>query len=71
MYPRLRYDYRDYLFTGQTQTRLLPSLRLEYRRPRLFNLELEVGYEWSRRELSTTDLDVTGYYVRAGYRSQL
>ena len=70
LYPRLRYDYRDYLLTGQTQTRWLPSLRLEYRRPRLFNLELEVGYEWTRRELSTTDLDVTGYYVRAGYRSQ-
>jgi hypothetical protein len=49
---------------------VLPSLRLQYRRARSFNIEFEVGYEWSSRETAAAaDLDSTGYYVRAGYRS--
>lgn len=68
--PRLRYDYRDYRLDGQTQSQILPSLRLGYRNARRFDLEIEVGYEWTRRELALFDLDATGYYVRAGYRSQ-
>jgi len=69
LYPRVRYDYREYALTEQTQTRVLPSLRLQYRRARLFNFELEVGYEWTNREMAAADLESTGYYVRAGYRS--
>ena len=69
VYPRLRYDVWDYHDTGQSQTKLLPSLRLEYRWPRVFSLELEVGHDWTRRELVGSDLESTGYFVRVGYRS--
>lgn len=69
IYPRMRVDYRSIDRNGDTQWSARPSLRLDYRRGRGLQMEFEAGYDWTRREMSTRDLDITGTYVRAGYRA--
>jgi hypothetical protein len=69
IYPRLRIDYRSMDRNGDTQWSARPSMRLDYRRGRGLQLEFEAGYDWTRREMSTRDLDITGTYLRAGYRA--
>jgi len=69
VYPRLRIDYRSMDRNGDTQWSARPSLRLDYRRGRRLQLEFEAGYDWTRREMTTRDLDITGTYIRAGYRA--
>jgi len=69
IYPRMRVDYRSIDRNGDSQWSARPSLRIDYRRGRGLQMELEAGYDWTRREMSTRDLDITGSYVRAGYRA--
>jgi hypothetical protein len=66
--PRLRADYQDWAL-DQTRWRVVPSVRIDWRRSRGLGFELESGYEWSTRESTMQTLDMEGYYVRVGYRS--
>lgn len=70
-YPRLRIDLRSFSRTGDEQTTLRPTLRLDYRLGRRLRFELESGYEWSSREMADRNLDMTGFFIRAGYRASL
>jgi len=69
LYPRLSVDQRKYLDNGQTQLRIRPIMRLDYRYGRRLRLEMEVGYEWTMRETAREDLDMQGLFIRAGYRA--
>ena len=69
IYPRLRVDFRSLERSGDEQWSVKPSLRVDHRYSRGLRFELEAGYEWSRREMATGDLDISGVYVRAGYRA--
>ena len=71
LYPRLRVDLRTFSGTSDEQTRVRPTLRLDYRMGRRIRFELEGGYEWLTREMVTRNLDMTGFFVRAGYRANL
>lgn len=70
-YPRLRMDLRKFSRTGDKQTTVRPTLRLDYRLSRRIRFELEGGYEWSTRDMADRDLDITGLFFRAGYRASL
>lgn len=70
-YPRLRVDLRKFSRTGDEQTTLRPTLRLDYRMSRRIRFELEGGYEWSTRDMADRELDITGLFFRAGYRASL
>ena len=48
-----------------------PTLRVDYRLGRRLRFELESGYERSSREMADRDLDMTGFFIRAGYRASL
>ncbi|MEZ5557950.1 MAG: hypothetical protein R3E86_05310 [Pseudomonadales bacterium] len=69
LYPRMSVDQREYLDSGQTQLRVRPSLRLDFRHSRSLRFEFEVGYEWMQRELANQDIDMQGLFLRAGYRA--
>lgn len=71
LYPRIRMDLRNFSRTGDEQTTVRPTLRLDYRMGRRLRFELETGYEWTTRKMATQDLDMTGFFVRAGYRASL
>jgi hypothetical protein len=71
LYPRLRLDLRSFSRTGDEQTTIRPTLRLDYRMGRRLRFEFESGYEWSSREMAAQDLDMRGLFVRAGYRASL
>ena len=69
VYPRVRLDYRSFDRTDQTQISIIPTLRLDYRRRAKLRFELETGYEWTTRKSPIGELDVSGFFVRAGYRA--
>ncbi len=69
VYPRVRLDYRSFGRTDQTQISIIPTLRLDYRRRAKLRFELETGYEWTTRKSPIGELDVSGLFVRAGYRA--
>jgi hypothetical protein len=71
VYPRVRVDLRNFSQTGDEQTRVRPTLRVDYRMGRRIRLELESGYEWSTRSQASRDIDMTGFFIRAGYRANL
>jgi len=71
LYPRVRVDLRSFSRTGDEQTTVRPTLRVDYRLGRRLRFELESGYEWSSREMADRDLDMTGFFIRAGYRASL
>jgi hypothetical protein len=70
-YPRIRFDYRDFTNTGDSQWTVAPSMRLDYRPTRNMYLEFEAGYDKTQRDSQTQmqQLDVIGYYFRLGYRT--
>lgn len=70
-YPRLRVDLRKFSRTGDEQTTVRPTLRLDYRMSRRIRFELEGGYEWSSRDMADRQLDISGVFFRAGYRANL
>ncbi len=69
LYPRFRVDHRDFVRNGDEQWTFRPSLRLDYRMSRRFRFELESGYEWSERDIADRSVDMTGLFLRAGYRA--
>ena len=69
LYPRVRIDHRAYHQTDQTQVSIVPSIRVDYRRSNRLRFELEAGYQTTSRETVTADIDISGLFVRAGYRA--
>jgi hypothetical protein len=69
LYPRIRFDYRDYDAIGQDQWTVAPSFKLDYRPRRSVFFELEAGYDHSVRSMPVDDMTMDGYYVRLGYRT--
>ncbi len=70
-YPRIRVDYRDFTNTGDSQWTVAPSMRLDYRPNRNTYIELEAGYDKTRRDsnIELQEMDIIGYYFRLGYRT--
>lgn len=71
LYPRIRLDLRNFSRTGDEQTTVRPTFRVDYRMARRLRFELESGYEWSSRKMANRNLDMTGFFIRAGYRASL
>jgi hypothetical protein len=69
IFPRIRFDYRDYSDLGQTQWTAAPSLLVNYRPRSGMYFELEAGYDETQRQMAAQDMNIVGYYVRFGYRS--
>ena len=69
LYPRLRVDYRNFDDSGDTQWSARPSMRVDFRYSRAVRFELETGYMWTTRDMATGNLDITGLFIRAGYRA--
>ena len=71
LYPRFRVDHRSFERNNDKQWSLRPSLRLDYRLSRKIRFELEGGYQWTTREMLDRELNITGVFIRAGYRASL
>ncbi len=69
IYPRLRLDRRSFDRTGDKQWSVRPSMRLDYRPSRRLRFEFETGYLRTTRTMVNRDLDISGFFVRAGYRA--
>ena len=69
LYPRIRVDYRNFDSSGDTQWSARPSMRVDFRYSRRIRFELESGYQWTTRDMATRSLDITGFFIRAGYRA--
>ena len=67
--PRLRISRRDIDRNDSQQWIASPSLRMLYRFARRYELELEVGGEWSNQETDTETFDYNTYFIYAGYRA--
>jgi hypothetical protein len=68
VYPRLMVSQRNYETSSQTQLRIKPSLRFDYVGFNRFRFEAEVGYDWNTTETISRDIDMTGLFLRVGYR---
>ena len=70
-YPRIRFDYRDFTNTGDSQWTIAPSMRLDYRPTRNMYFEFEGGYDKTQRDSQNQmqQMDIIGYYFRLGYRT--
>jgi hypothetical protein len=66
--PRLRVDNRHILSDSSDEWLYTPGLRIQYRRSRKLRIELEVGKQFSQRELAGTDLDRESYFLNLGYQ---
>ena len=67
--PRLRFSRRDIERTGSEQWIATPSLRMLYRFARRYEVELELGGEWSNQKTDTESFDYNSYFIYAGYRA--
>ena len=61
---------RNYETSSRTQFRVKPSLRVDYSGFNRFRLEAEVGYDWNTTETIIRDIDMTGLFLRVGYRAR-
>jgi tetratricopeptide (TPR) repeat protein len=67
--PRLRIALRENLLDSSTQTTVAPSFRLLLNAKRRYRLELELGRDWTQRDLGTGSLQDSGaYFFNLGYR---
>lgn len=70
--PRIRVDFQDAVDADSEEWRFRPSLRMDYRWRRRLHLELEIGGEWTSRDVTLAFGEETqtteGYYVSIGYR---
>jgi len=64
--PRFRYEIRDY-DDGRDITRIKPSIRVNYRRSRNWQFELQFDWEDKDTDSSTLSESETSYYLHAGY----
>jgi hypothetical protein len=67
--PRLRFSQRDIERTDSKQWIAAPSLRMLYRFARRYEIELELGGEWSSQKTDTETIDYNNYFIYAGYRA--
>lgn len=67
--PRLRLSLREVERTDSDRWTASPSLRLLYRFARRFELECEVGGQWSNEKTADRSYDYSAYFVYAGYRA--
>ena len=65
--PRLRFDLRQNKSDSSKQVTTAPSLRLDYRWKRRLRFEMDIGGEFSSRDLPETD-DSKSYFLNLGYR---
>jgi tetratricopeptide (TPR) repeat protein len=66
--PRLRLDYREIKSDDSTQWTYSPGLRLQYRKDRGFRIDLEVGMQFSNREMDVLNQERESWFVNAGYQ---
>jgi hypothetical protein len=74
VYPRMLLEYRQFDSTATTspsdETRIAPSLRIDYKWSAHATFEFESGYEWDLRSATGPNaFDSQGYFCRFGYRS--
>jgi hypothetical protein len=69
IYPRIRVDQRTFERNGDIQLSIRPTLRIEYRRTSKLQFQFEAGYQKTAREMSTRNMNISGLYLRAGYRA--
>lgn len=67
--PRLRLSLREVDRTDSDRWTASPSLRLLYRFARRFELECEIGGQWSNEKTADRSADYSAYFVYAGYRA--
>ena len=67
--PRLRVARRDIGRTNSEQWIATPSLRMLYRFARRYEVELELGGEWSNQKTDTESFDYNSYFIYGGYRA--
>jgi len=67
--PRMRVSLRELTRTQSEQWIAAPSLRLLYRFARRYQLDLEVGGEWSSQKIDNDAIDYNSYFIYAGYRA--
>lgn len=67
--PRLRVDFRRNLVDDTEQYIYRPSARLTWNIRRRFRLEVELGGEWSDREIVTGSAQSRSYFINLGYRA--
>jgi hypothetical protein len=67
--PRFRFSHREIDRTDSTQWVATPSLRFLYRFARRYELEFEVGGDWSNQKTETDSFDYNSYFIYAGYRT--
>jgi tetratricopeptide (TPR) repeat protein len=68
--PRVVASQREFGPDSLEQLRIKPSIRVNYRGFRRFDLEAEVGYDLTTRETTNEDIDTTGVFFRLGYRAR-
>ncbi|MDJ0916834.1 MAG: SPOR domain-containing protein [Woeseiaceae bacterium] len=66
--PRLRVDYREMKRDGSDEWVLTPGFRMQYRGSRKFRLELEMGKQYSQRDMATQVMDRESYFLSVGYQ---
>ena len=67
--PRMRVSLREITRTQTDQWIAAPSLRFLYRFARRYQLEMEVGGEWSSQKTEIDTFDYNSYFIYAGYRA--
>jgi len=67
--PRMRVSLRELTRTQSEQWIAAPSLRLLYRFARRYQLDLEIGGEWSSQKIDNDAIDYNSYFIYAGYRA--
>jgi tetratricopeptide (TPR) repeat protein len=65
--PRLRFDQRDFVADGSTQSMISPSLRLDWHWKRT-TVEFEAGGEFANRERPEDSEKTNRYWMSLGYR---
>ncbi len=66
--PRLRLEYRKREDDDTDQWFVRPSFRMDYRWTKRTRFELELGGEWSSRELNDDTTETRSYFIFMGYR---
>jgi hypothetical protein len=67
--PRVRVSLQETNSTGAERWTAAPSLRTFYRFARHYELELEVGGEWSSQKANDFSSDYNAYFIYVGYRA--
>ena len=66
--PRLRVDKRQVVSDSSNEWLYTPGVRIQYRRSRKLNVELEAGKQFAQRQLVDSDIDRESYFINLGYQ---